>query len=197
MKSGCERKGQQRLDKIRADHDSEGANTKSLGAAAQRKHRDRGSGSQRPSGSLKIATMRAKEDVHQETTTQSLSASVSQTKSPHAPLSVWPATCSELITDRLRTSLHILTPNFQLASPTDKPMHHNSTFMTVLIAPDPAIRNECLAPNCHWAALHVPMPMPFLSKACLCFFLRPHATLACRGKRLTTIHPSSINQHTA
>lgn len=63
---GCERKGQQRLDKIRADHDSEGANTKSLGAAAQRKHRDRGSGSQRPSGSLKIASMRAKEDVHQD-----------------------------------------------------------------------------------------------------------------------------------
>lgn len=40
----------------------------SLGAAAQRKakHRDRGSGSQRPSGSLKIASMCARQDVHQD-----------------------------------------------------------------------------------------------------------------------------------
>lgn len=52
----------------------------------------------------------------------------------------------------------MLKPNFQLASPTDKPMHHNSTFMTVRIAPDPAIRDECLAPNRHWACSAMPMP---------------------------------------
>jgi len=56
----------------------------------------------------------------------------------------------------------MLAPNFQLASPTDKPMHHNSTSMTVRIAPDPAIRDECLAPIRHCAALPCPCPCPRL-----------------------------------
>jgi hypothetical protein len=135
---------------------------------ARCKHRDRGPGSQRPSGSLMIATMRAKEDVHQD----------DHAESERPRLTNQITTCAVVCLardvlcahhDRLRTSLHMLTPNFQLASPTDKPMHHNSTFMTVLIAPDPAIRDECLAPIPHWASL--PCPCPCCQRHAFAFFV--------------------------
>ena len=98
------------------------------------KHRDRGSGSKRPSGSLKIATMPS---AHQRRCAPRLQERterpVSQTKSTHAPLLVWPPVCILCAAAAQASHAHAHARLLDRQAQASQP----STFARDIIAPNP------------------------------------------------------------